>query len=206
MDRPQIGTIIAFIILIRAGEYMLSTMCVPFMIDLGLKIHYGWISAGIGLPSSIIGAMTGGWLISRYSLKTMIWPFLLLQNITNLFYMALAFQLAGVLVINTANPSPIPLSSMQMLAVIMVHAFDQFAGGLGTAALMTFLMRICRPEFKAAHYAIGTGLMSISGLYAGVISGFVASWVGYGLFFGISFLVSLPGMALAWVVPLEEQK
>ena len=200
------GTILAFIILIRAGEYMLSAMYAPFMVDLGLKVHYGWISAGIGLPSSIVGALTGGWFISRYSLKKMIWPFLLLQNITNLIYMLLAFQLAGVLAINTANPSPLPLSTMQMLAVILVHAFDQFAGGLGTAVLMTFLMRICRAEFKAAHYAIGTGLMSISGLYAGVISGFVASWVGYGLFFGISFVVSIPGMTLAWFVPLEEQE
>jgi len=206
MDRPRMGTILAFIILIRAGEYMLSAMYAPFMVDLGLKVHYGWISAGIGLPSSIVGALTGGWFISRYSLKKMIWPFLLLQNITNLIYMLLAFQLAGVLAINTANPSPLPLSTMQMLAVILVHAFDQFAGGLGTAVLMTFLMRICRAEFKAAHYAIGTGLMSISGLYAGVISGFVASWVGYGLFFGISFVVSIPGMTLAWFVPLEEQE
>lgn len=206
MDRPRIGTILAFIILIRAGEYMLSAMYAPFMVDLGLKIHYGWISAGIGLPSSIIGALAGGWLISRYSLKKMIWPFLLLQNTTNLVYMFLAFHLAGVLAINTANPTPIPLSGMQMLAVVMVHAFDQFSGGLGTAVLMTFLMRICRPEFKAAHYAIGTGLMSISGLYAGVVSGFVASWVGYGFFFGISFLISIPGMTLAWFVPLEEQE
>jgi len=204
MDRPRIGTIIAFIITIRAGEYMLSAMYAPFMVDLGLKMHYGWISAGIGLPSSIVGALIGGWLISRYSLKRMIWPFLFLQNVTNLLYMFLALSLAGILAINTANPTPVPLSAMQMLAVVAMQAFDQFSGGLGTAVLMVFLMRICRPEFKASHYAIGTGLMSISGLYAGVISGFVTSWVGYGLFFGISFLVSIPGMILAWFVPLEE--
>jgi PAT family beta-lactamase induction signal transducer AmpG len=90
--------------------------------------------------------------------------------------------------------------------VVAMQAFDQFSGGLGTAVLMVFLMRICRSEFKASHYAIGTGLMSISGLYAGVISGFVTSWVGYGLFFGISFLVSIPGMVLVCFVPLEEIK
>ena len=204
MDRPRIGTILAFIIMIRAGEYMLSAMYAPFMVDLGLKVHYGWISAGIGLPSSIIGALAGGWFISNYGLKKMIWPFLFLQNITNLLYMFLALSLAGILAINTANPTPIPLSNIQMLEIVAMQAFDQFSGGLGTAVLMTFLMRICCLEYKATHYAIGTGLMSISGLYAGVISGFVTSWVGYGLFFGISFLASIPGMVLAWFVPLDE--
>lgn len=205
MDRKRIGFILAFIILIRAGEYMLSAMCAPFLVDLGLKSHYGWLSAGVGLPGSIAGAIFGGWCISRYSLKKMIWPFLLLQNLTNLIYMLLALKLAGFLALNTGNPLPNPLGPLNMFAVAAVHGFDQFAGGLGTAVLMTYLMRICRPQFKASHYAIGTGLMSISGLYAGVTSGFLASWLGYGYFFGLSFLLSVPGMLLVFWVPSQEQ-
>ncbi|VAW36305.1 FIG00591428: hypothetical protein [hydrothermal vent metagenome] len=205
VDRPRIGVILAFIISIRAGEYMLSTMYIPFMVDLGLKLQYGWISAGIGLPASIVGAMCGGWAIGRYGLRKMIWPFLLLQNITNLVYMALAFYLSGMLALNTANPAPLPLSLIQMTAVVVTHAFDQFAGGLGTAVLMTYLMRICRTDFKASHYAIGTGLMGLSGLYAGTVSGFITAWVGYGAFFGISFLASVPGMVLVCFVPMEEK-
>ena len=69
---------------------------------------------------------------------------------------------------------------------------------------MTFLMRLCKEKHKAAHYAIGTGLMSVSGLYAGVLSGFLASWLGYGYFFGISFLMSVPGMLLIPLLPREE--
>jgi PAT family beta-lactamase induction signal transducer AmpG len=203
MDRPGIGTILGFIVLIRSGEYMLSSMYSPFMVDMGLKAHYGWISAGVGLPCSIVGAMVGGWLISRLGLKRVIWPFLLLQNLTNVVYMALALHFAGVVAVNTGNPTPAPASLALLVSVASVHGFDQLAGGLGTAVLMTFLMRICRPEFKASHYAIGTGLMSISGLYAGVVSGFLTAWLGYGLFFGISFLVSIPGMAMVFFIPLQ---
>lgn len=205
MDRDRIGVVLAFIILIRAGEYMLSSMCAPFLVDMGLKLHYGWLSAGVGLPCSIIGALFGGWCISRYSLKRMIWPFLLLQNLTNIVYMILALKLESFLTSNTGNPLPLPLGSTNMFAVAAVHGFDQFSGGLGTAVLMTYLMRICLPEFKASHYAIGTGLMSVSGLYAGVASGFLASWIGYGYFFGISFLLSVPGMLLVFWLPLNEQ-
>jgi PAT family beta-lactamase induction signal transducer AmpG len=204
IDRPQIGAILGFIILIRTGEYMFSSMYSPFLVDLGLKAHYGWISAGVGLPCSIIGAMVGGWLISRTSLKKMIWPFLLLQNLTNVIYMLLALHFAGVVAINTANPNPAPASIALLASIALAHGFDQFVSGLGTAVLMTFLMRICRPEFKASHYAIGTGLMSLSGLYAGVVSGFLTAWLGYGLFFGISFLLSIPGMAMVFFIPIQE--
>lgn len=204
MDREKIGPILAFILLIRTGEYLLSSMVAPFMVDLGIKQHYGWISGGVGLPFSIIGAMLGGWLIAKYSLKRMIWPLLLAQNLTNLAYMFLALNLNSLVLLNTGNPIPIPIGWHNLLAVVCVHAFDQFAGGLGTAVLMVFLMRLCQPKFKAAHYAIGTGLMSFSGLYAGVLSGFLAAWVGYGYFFGISFLLSVPGMGLIFFIPLEE--
>ncbi|MBU2538466.1 MAG: MFS transporter [Proteobacteria bacterium] len=206
MDREKIGPILAFIVLIRTGEYMLSSMVAPFMVDLGIKQHYGWISGGIGLPFSIIGAMLGGWLISKYSLRKMIWPFLLAQNFTNLAYMFLALKLNNFVLLNTENSIPVSIGGTNLFAVVCVHAFDQFAGGLGTAVLMIFLMRLCQPRFKAAHYAIGTGLMSFSGLYAGVSSGFLAAWVGYGYFFGISFLLSLPGMAMIFLVPLAESQ
>lgn len=204
MDRERIGVILAFIIFIRTGEFMLSAMASPFLVDLGIKVHYGWISGGVGLPSSIVGAMLGGWLISRYTLRRMTLPFLLAQNLTNVVYMLLALALARYLAINTNNPHPVSIGAVNLLAVVFVHGFDQFAGGLGTAVLMTYLMRVCRPEFKAAHYAIGTGLMSVSGLYAGVLSGFLASWLGYGYFFGISFLLSIPGMVLALYIPFFE--
>jgi PAT family beta-lactamase induction signal transducer AmpG len=206
MDRPRIGLALAFIVLMRTGESMLSAMASPFMVDLGIKVHYGWISGGVGLPFSILGAMLGGWLISRYSLGKMIWPFLLAQNLTNVVYMLLALMLRPYLAMNTGVDVPTPIGSLNLALVASVHAFDQLAGGLGTAVLVTFLMRSCLPDFKAAHFAVGTGLMNISGVLSGVLSGFLAGWLGYGYFFGISFLASLPGMALIPWIPFVKSK
>jgi len=205
MDRKSMGVTLAFIILMRAGDAMLSTMVSPFLVDLGIKIHYGWISAGVGLPASIAGAMIGGWLISKYGLKKTLWPFLLAQNLTNVVYMVLAVHLAPFVDLNTGVEIPSSIGQVNLLLVASVHGFDQFAGGLGTAVLVTFIMRTCLPEFKAAHFAIGTGLMNVSGVLSGVMSGFLAEWAGYGYFFGISFLVSLPGMVLAFFAPMGEE-
>lgn len=204
MDRERMGVTLAFIILLRAGDAMLSSMVSPFLVDLGIKVHYGWISAGVGLPSSIAGAMIGGWMISKYTLKRTLWPFLLAQNLTNLAYMAIAVYLRSYVDANTGAASPASIGEMNLLLVAFVHGFDQFSGGLGTSVLVTFIMRTCLSDFKAAHFAIGTGLMNISGVLSGVMSGFLAGWVGYGWFFGISFLVSIPGMILAFHVPLGE--
>ncbi|MBW1614409.1 MAG: hypothetical protein JRJ57_10665, partial [Deltaproteobacteria bacterium] len=98
--------------------------------------------------------------------------------------------------VNTGADVVVFIGSFNLFLVACVHAFDQFAGGLGTAVLITFLMRTCLERFKAAHFAIGTGLMNISGVLAGVASGFLAERLGYGIFFGISFLLSIPGMYL----------
>ncbi|NIR17401.1 MAG: AmpG family muropeptide MFS transporter [Desulfobacterales bacterium] len=204
MDREKIGAALAFIILMRTGESMLASMASPFMVDLGIKLHYGWISGGVGLPFSIIGAMFGGWMISRYTLKRTIWPFLLAQNLTNIIYMLLALKLNQFVILNTGAEMITPIGSLNLLLVASVHAFDQFAGGLGTSVLVTYLMRTCLSEFKAAHFAIGTGLMNISGVLSGVMSGFLAGWLGYGYFFGISFLASIPGMLLILFIPFLE--
>jgi len=205
INRDHMSVAIAFIILMRTGESALSSMAAPFMVDLGLKVHFGWLSGGIGLPFSIIGAMAGGFFISKFSLKKVIWPFLLAQNFTNLVYAVLALYLRGYLAINTGTETVTFIGSHNLLLVALVHAFDQLAGGLGTAVLMTFLMRTCSDLFKAAHYAIGSGLMNISGVLAGVASGFLAERLGYGLFFGFTFLLSIPGMCLIFYTPFLDK-
>jgi PAT family beta-lactamase induction signal transducer AmpG len=201
MDRDHMAVAIAFIILMRTGESTLSAMAAPFMVDLGIKVHYGWLSGGVGLPFSIIGAMAGGFMISKFSLRKTIWPFLLAQNFTNLVYMALALSLAKYLALNTGADVITFIGHFNLFLVACVHAFDQFAGGLGTAVLITFLMRTCTEQFKAAHFAIGTGLMNVSGVLAGVASGFLAQRLGYGIYFGLTFLLSVPGLCLIFFIP-----
>jgi PAT family beta-lactamase induction signal transducer AmpG len=201
MDQEKIGLVLAFIVLARRGEFMVSSMASAFVVDLGIKEIYGLIGGGIGLPASIAGALIGGWMISRHGLRRVIWPFLLAQNLTNVVYMLLAGGLASYLAANTGAAQPMFIGAGNLALAAGVHGFDQFASGLGTAVLTTFLMRICKMEFKAAHFAIGSGLMSLGGIVAGVSSGFIASWFGYGGMFLVSFLISIPGMILLFWVP-----
>ncbi len=200
MEQDRVGLLLAFIIFLRTGEILLSNMTSSFIVDIGIKAHYGWINAAVGLPSLIMGTLLGGIMISRFSLKTTILPFLLLQNGTNLIYMWLAFHLQHFVALNTGSTAPVFIGTTNLSFVAIVHGFDQFAGGLGTSVLMTFLMRICKGEFKAAHFAIGSALMNLTAVFVGTPSGIIAAKLGYGWFFGVSFLASIPGMILA--IPL----
>jgi len=48
--------------------------------------------------------------------------------------------------------------------------------------------------------------MNFSGVLAGVVSGFLAERLGYGVFFGISFLLSIPGMCLIFFIPFLDNR
>ncbi len=201
IDKEKIGIVIAFFMLLRVGEWTLANMVGPFIVDVGIKKHYGWLSAGVGLPASVVGALVGGWLISRYSLKKMTWPFIIIQNITNLLYMGLAIHLASFVKLNTGAETPVDIGVNNIIAVAFTHGFDQFAGGLGSIMLMTYLMRLCHKDYKAAHYSIGAALWSIPAPFAGVFSGITAEWLGFSWVFGISFILSIPGMLLIPFLP-----
>ena len=93
-----------------------------------------------------------------------------------------------------------------LFLVASVCGLEQLGNGLGNSVLITIVMRSCLPEFKAAHFAIGSGLWNISSLFSGVISGLLAGWLGYWPFFGIAFLASIPGMLLVFFIPFLDEK
>ncbi len=196
LDQERIGWALAFIVLYRTGESLLAAMTAPFLLDLGInKAQYGLLSGTFGILFSILGALAGGACIARYSLSKTIWPFTLAQNLTNVVYMAMAYYYRGLFLPEGTS------RHVSLLFVGSVHCFDQFAGGLGTAVFSFYLMRCCRPEFKASHFAIVSGIMSVGGIVFGISSGFLASWLGYWRFFGLSFVASIPGMCLIGFIP-----
>ena len=86
-----------------------------------------------------------------------------------------------------------------MLAV----GFENFAGGMGTAAFVALLMALCDHRFTATQYALLSALASFGRVYVGPAAGFATDprylGLGWGTFFFLTFLVALPGLAvLAW--------
>jgi PAT family beta-lactamase induction signal transducer AmpG len=195
LDRPRIGIVLAFIATFRIGEALLQNMAYPFLRDIGISLaQYGLAHNTFGILATVVGSILGGLLIARYGLHRCMWPFVLALNSLNFLYMLLALKYRYVL----DNPEAGRADFMLVCALISVEAFG---AGFGNAAFTVFIMRTTKARYKAAHFAIGTGLMNIAGTLAGVVSGFLAAAVGFPIYFGLTFLLTLPNMALIPLLP-----
>lgn len=201
LDRPRIGIVLAFILTYRIGESLVQNMAYPFLSDIGITLEqYGVAHNTFGLIATIVGSIAGGALIARYGLRRCMWPFVLALNSLNFLYMLLALKYRYIL----ENPEA-GVADFGLVATLIT--IEQLGAGFGNAALAVFIMRTTKASFKAAHFAIGTGLMNIAGTMAGVFSGFLASAVGFPVFFGLTFLLTLPNMALIpWLPVAGEDK
>lgn len=200
LDRPRIGIVLAFVLTYRIGESLLQNMAYPFLKDIGITLEqYGLAHNTFGIIATIVGSIAGGALIAHFGLRRCIWPFVLALNSLNVLYMLLALKYRYIL----QDPGS-GVADFGLVAVLIT--LEQLGAGFGNAALAVFIMRTTKASYKAAHFAIGTGLMNIAGTLAGVFSGFLASAAGFPVFFGLTFLLTIPNMALIPWLPFTEER
>ena len=171
--KDQIVLAVFFVLLYRLGEGQLVKLAAPFLMDsrelggLGLSVtDVGVINGVIGLLALTAGGILGGIAISRHGLKAWLWPMILIINLPNLAYWALArYQPESFTVIST------------------LVGVEKFGYGFGFAAFLMYLIYLARGPYKTAHYAFGTALMAFGMAIPGAISGFVQQALGYERFF-----------------------
>jgi len=127
-----------------------------------------------------VGALFGGALMARLGLFRALFLFGVLQAVSNLSFMVLA--MVG--------------KSYAML--VFTIAFENLAGGMGTAAFVAFLMALCNHNFTATQFALLSALASLGRVFVGPASGVLVEEFGWLLFFLITFLAAIPGVVLLW--------
>ncbi len=193
-SQRRIIAVLAFILLYRLGEAMLLKMATLFLKadvaegGFGLSTaQYGVVYGTFGYISLIVGGILGGLIISKYGLRKCLLPMALALNLPDIFYVYMAY----------AKP---PLEFVYPLV-----SLEQFGYGLGTTAFMVYLIHICKGQYKTSHFAISTGLMAFGLMLPGAISGVIKDAVGYPLFFVIVCLLTLPGMATIFFIPIDDE-
>lgn len=171
--------VLAFLVLYRLGDAMISNMTTSFLLQTGFsQTDVGVVQGGVGLLSTIAGVIAGAALIDRMGIIRSLWVFGFLQAGSNIAYLSLS--VAG-------------RNYPMMAATLMI---ENFCYGLVTAAIVGFLMSLCNPRFSATQYALLSSVTA-TGLYVfAAPSGSIAQATGWPLFFLISVVASLPGMLL----------
>ena len=194
LDQPQVGLVLAFVITYKLGDEVLFSMNTPFLLrELGLqKSQFSWINGVLGTAASIGGSLLSAWAIGRWGLRRAIWPLTLGMNVNLWAYVALAWA------------RPDPSTPAGLAAVAVGTAYEQLAAGLGNAVLVVYLMRTCKAEFKASHYAIASALPSLGGTFLGGLGGVVVESWGYVTLYILAFVAALPSMFCLLFLELKD--
>jgi len=154
-------------------------MTTPFLVQTGFSLtEIGVVRGVMGVGATIVGVLVGGAALSRLGILRSLWFFGIVQAATNVFYLVLA----------EAGPD-------ELLMVFTIN-LEYFAQGLGTAALVAFLMSLCNQRFSATQYALLSSFMAFSRDIGASGSGFIAEATGWPVFFLISIGLAIPGLVL----------
>jgi MFS transporter, PAT family, beta-lactamase induction signal transducer AmpG len=179
LTRPNWLLIIAFILLYKFGDAVLTVMKIPFFLELGFsKTEIGTIAKLVGFPPIIIGGLFGGLLLA----KTGMMRGLLISGIamaaSNLVFVVQAW--VGY--------------SQEMLALTI--GIENFTTSMGTVAFVAYLSSLCNIAYTATQYALLTSFMAFSRTVMTSGSGWVADQVSWPVFFSLTTVAALPGLIL----------
>ena len=187
----RVVPLIGFVLTYKLGEFAIGPMVKPFWVDYGksiwpvqddLMFQIGLFPTTFGIVLSVVGALAGGAFISRYGIFHGVWFLGLLQAVSNMGY------------------SLVEWLDLGRFGLYGASMFESVSGGLGTAAFLAFLMNVCDKQHATVQYAFLSSVFSLTGRLIGGISGLGAEKYGYGNYFAITFLLSLPAyLLLPWV-------
>jgi len=180
--------ILLLIVLYKLGDAFAGALSTTFLLrGAGFDVtEVGMVNKVFGLAATIVGALLGGGLMTRLGLYRSLMLFGVLQAVSNFGYWVLAV-------------TPAHLYSMAT-----VVAVENLCGGLGTAAFVALLMGLCRQQFSATQFALLSALSAVGRTYlAGPLTPVLVERYDWPLFFVLTVLIALPGLALLWALRRE---
>lgn len=172
------------IVLYKLGDAYAGSMTTAFLIrGAGFTVtDVGTINKGMGLIATIVGALFGGTLMMKLGLFRSLMVFGLLQMVSNLSFMVVAWL------------------GKNYPAMIFAVAFENLSGGMGTAAFVSFVMALCSSRYSATQFALLSSLSALGRVFISPTSGYVVESVGWATFFLLTTCTALPGLLLLWWV------
>ncbi len=193
------------IILYKLGDAFAGVLTTPFLIKgLGFsQAEVGIVNKIIGIWLTILGALLAGALMLRISLYRALMWFGILQLVSNFGFWLLAVSGKGAWGSFTLPPFDLGFVALDQASQIDVMlmsaiAFENIAGGMGTAAFVALLMGLCNRQFTATHYALLSAFAAVGRIYVSPLSGVLSESIGWPAFFLFSVAMAVPGLLAVW--------
>ncbi len=184
MSRRGWVAVLLFVMLFKLGDSLAGALATSFYLKLGFaRQDIAEIGKLYGFGATMLGLFLGGWLMQAVGLYRSLWFCGLLQMGSNLLFAALAMR------------GPV----LWFLALTV--GVENLAGGMGTAALVAYLSALCNVAYTATQYALLSSLTAVARTWLSASAGYLAESLGWPLFFVLTTLAALPGLALlAWLM------
>lgn len=171
--------VLVFVMLYKLPTLMATALTTVFLMDLGFaKIEIAAVAKAAGLVATIVGTLTGGLMMVRLGIKTSLWIFGIAQTLGGGLFILLA-------VLGKNYPA--------MVGVLLA---DNFLMGMGTAAIVGFMMSVCSKQFTGTQYALLSSLPAFTRVILVAPAGEIEKSLGWGGFFIFSVLLGIPGLLL----------
>jgi MFS transporter, PAT family, beta-lactamase induction signal transducer AmpG len=177
LTRPLWLEIVVFIVLYKFGDALAGVMSNPLYVALHFtEGEVASVSKIFGVLMTLVGLSAGGVVVARLGLYPSLLICGVLQNLSTLMYAALA--VAG--------------HDMTMLALSI--AAENVTGGMGSAAFVAYLSRLCNVSFTATQYALLSSLAAVGRTTLSASGGWLVDRMGWVPFFAIATAAGFPAL------------
>lgn len=204
-SQPGAALFLLFIVFYKLGDAFAGALMTPFLLQAMAfaSAEVGVVNKIIGLWLTLGGALLGGLLMLRLGLWRALMLFGILQAASNLGFWWLAVHgkgsLPGLLIpafdwgfVSLTHATPVDGG------LLMVIAFENLSGGMGTAAFLAFLMSLTQQRFTATQFAMLSAFASVGRVWVGPLAGVLAASIGWPDFFIVSTVLALPALGMLW--------
>jgi PAT family beta-lactamase induction signal transducer AmpG len=170
---------LAFIVFFKWGVYLVQSLSMPFLLAHGYtQTETGTVLGGAGLLATILGTLAGGMAVAKLPLRVALVSFGVLQASAGLLF----WDLSG------------RGHDLGWMTAAVVS--ENFFVGMGTSALVAWLLGICQPRYAATQFALLSSLMAFGRDLLTAPAGYVAQSTGWPAFFLWTVVACLPGLVL----------
>ncbi|MBT9594647.1 MAG: MFS transporter [Vitreoscilla sp.] len=201
--QPGAVAILVFIVLYKLGDAFAGSLMTPFLLQgVGFApAEVGLVNKVMGLWLTILGALAGGALMWRIGLWRALMAFGVLQLLSNLGFWWLAVHGQGAMPGLSVPPFDLGFVKLAQATpvdggLLMVIAFENLSGGMGTAAFVAFLMSLTSQRFSATQYALLSAFASIGRVWVGPLAGVLVEAIGWPAFFVVSTVLAAPALLM----------
>lgn len=182
--------VLAFVALYKLGDSLATSLATPFYLDMNFELkHIGTVAKNAVVWPSLLGALIGGIIISKFGLNRALWLSGFVQMFSILGFVFLSYQ-GPFLTINY----------VKLFILATVISCESIGVGMGATALVTYISKNTSPLYTATQFALLTGFSAIPRTLINSLSGVLTAYLGWTNFFWLCFILAIPGMMLLFKV------